>query len=94
MRRGCFCRGVGSTRTSDGRAVGPDPHRAKAQFGMIGMGRNLALNILDHDYSVAGYNLGPELMQPASSLTQLVSGISPRGYASRGGAPSATSRPE
>ena len=29
------------------------------------MGRNLALNILDHDYSVAGYNLGPELMQQA-----------------------------
>ncbi len=26
------------------------------------MDRNLALNILDHDYSVAGYNL--ELMQP------------------------------
>ena len=65
-----------------------------AQFGMIGMGRNLALNILDHDYSVARYNLGPELMQPASSSTQLVSGISRRGYASRGGAPSATSRPE
>ncbi len=36
------------------------PREAKAQFGMIGMavmGRNLALNILDHDYSVAGYNL-------------------------------------
>ena len=44
------------------------PSKAKAQFGMIGMavmGRNLALNILDHDYSVAGYNLGPELMQQA-----------------------------
>ena len=44
------------------------PREAKAQFGMIGMavmGRNLALNILDHDYSVAGYNLGPELMQQA-----------------------------
>ncbi len=44
------------------------PCEAKAQFGMIGMavmGRNLALNILDHDYSVAGYNLGPELMQQA-----------------------------
>ena len=44
------------------------PSEAKAQFGMIGMavmGRNLALNILDHDYSVAGYNLEPELMQQA-----------------------------
>ena len=61
------------------------PSEAKAKFGMIGMGRNLALNILDHDYSVVGYNLGPELMQPASSSTQLVSGISPRGYVSRGG---------
>ena len=28
------------------------------------MGRNLALNILDQDYSVAGYNLELELMQP------------------------------
>ena len=44
------------------------PCEAKAQFGMIGMavmGHNLALNILDHDYSVAGYNLEPELMQQA-----------------------------
>ncbi len=44
------------------------PSKAMAQFGMIGMavmGRNLALNILDHDYSVAGYNLEPELMQQA-----------------------------
>ena len=44
------------------------PGEAMAQFGMIGMavmGRNLALNILDHDYSVAGYNLEPELMQQA-----------------------------
>ncbi len=44
------------------------PSEARAQFGMIGMavmGRNLALNILDHDYSVAGYNLEPVLMQQA-----------------------------
>ena len=44
------------------------PSEAKAQFGMIGMavmGRNLALNILDHDYSVAGYNREPALMQQA-----------------------------
>ncbi len=43
---------------------------AKANFGMIGlavMGRNLALNILDHDYSVAGYNLEPELTEQAVS---------------------------
>ena len=36
----------------------------KLQFGMIGMavmGRNLALNILDHGYSVAAYNLEPAL---------------------------------
>ena len=32
---------------------------------MAVMGRNLALNILDHDYSVAGYNREPELMQQA-----------------------------
>ena len=45
------------------------PSEAGAQFGMIGMavmGRNLALNILDHDYSVAGYNLEPDLMQQAA----------------------------
>ena len=38
----------------------------KLQFGMIGMavmGRNLALNILDHGYSVAVYNLEPDLMR-------------------------------
>lgn len=38
------------------------------QFGMIGlavMGRNLALNLLDHGVSVAGYNLEPELLQQA-----------------------------
>ncbi|MCH7778788.1 MAG: NADP-dependent phosphogluconate dehydrogenase, partial [Gemmatimonadetes bacterium] len=43
---------------------------AKANFGMIGlavMGRNLVLNILDHDYSVAGYNLEPELTEQAVS---------------------------
>ena len=37
---------------------------ANTDFGMIGMavmGRNLALNILDHDFSVAVYNLEPEL---------------------------------
>ena len=42
----------------------------KANFGMIGlavMGRNLALNILDHDYSVAGYNLEPEFTEQAVS---------------------------
>ncbi len=35
----------------------------KQQFGMLGMavmGRNLALNILDHGFSVAAYNRGPE----------------------------------
>ena len=40
----------------------------KLQFGMIGMavmGRNLALNILDHGYSVAVYNLEPDLMRAA-----------------------------
>ena len=37
---------------------------AKANFGMIGlavMGRNLALNILDHGFSVAGFNREPSL---------------------------------
>ncbi|MCH9006339.1 MAG: NADP-dependent phosphogluconate dehydrogenase [Proteobacteria bacterium] len=41
---------------------------AKANFGMIGMavmGRNLALNILDHDFSVAVYNRRPELTAQA-----------------------------
>jgi 6-phosphogluconate dehydrogenase len=41
---------------------------AKAHFGMIGMavmGRNLALNILDHGFSVAAYNLEPELTASA-----------------------------
>ncbi len=37
-------------------------------FGMIGlavMGRNLSLNLLDHDVSVAGWNLEPELTERA-----------------------------
>jgi len=41
----------------------------KAQFGMIGMavmGRNLALNVLDHGFSVAAYNREP------ATLTQAV----------------------
>ncbi len=41
---------------------------SKAQFGMIGMavmGRNLALNILDHDFSVAVYNLEIPMMESA-----------------------------
>ena len=40
----------------------------KSQFGMIGMavmGRNLALNILDHGTSVAVYNREPELTKSA-----------------------------
>jgi 6-phosphogluconate dehydrogenase len=40
----------------------------KAQFGMVGlavMGRNLALNVLDHGYRVAGYNRRPELTDGA-----------------------------
>ena len=38
------------------------------QFGMIGMavmGRNLALNILDHGYTVAAYNREPEMTNAA-----------------------------
>lgn len=41
---------------------------AKANFGMIGMavmGRNLALNVVDHDFSVAVYNLEPEITAQA-----------------------------
>lgn len=41
---------------------------ANTNFGMIGMavmGRNLALNILDRDFSVAAYNLEPELTTQA-----------------------------
>ncbi len=34
-------------------------------IGLAVMGRNLALNILDHDYSVAGDNLEPELTEQA-----------------------------
>src|SRR5688572_4900447 len=40
----------------------------KAQFGMIGMavmGRNLALNVLDHGFTVAAYNREPEMLQAA-----------------------------
>jgi 6-phosphogluconate dehydrogenase len=58
----------------------------KAEFGMIGlavMGRNLSLNILDHGFSVAAYNLEPEMtvaavaesagrLQATESLEQLV----------------------
>jgi 6-phosphogluconate dehydrogenase (decarboxylating) len=42
--------------------------REKSQFGMIGMavmGRNLALNILDHGFSVAAWNLEPEMTESA-----------------------------
>ncbi len=41
---------------------------SQAQFGMIGMavmGRNLAFNIVDHGFSVAGYNREPELIDSA-----------------------------
>ena len=62
---------------------------AKRQFGMIGMavmGRNLAFNISDHDFSVAVWNLEPELAQSAvqesggrllacASLADLVSSL-------------------
>ena len=44
-----------------------------AQLGMIGlavMGRNLALNVLDHGFRVAGYNLEPELTQRAVSESE------------------------
>ena len=58
----------------------------KAQLGMVGlavMGRNLALNILDHGFTVAGYNRSPEPLAcaveesggrllPTGSLAQLV----------------------
>ncbi len=40
----------------------------KKQFGMVGMavmGRNLAFNLLDHDVSVAAYNLEPEMTDSA-----------------------------
>ena len=59
------------------------------QFGMVGlavMGRNLALNLLDHDVSVVGYNREPELLEqavaesqgrlhPAHSLEELVASL-------------------
>ena len=44
----------------------------KANFGMIGlavMGKNLSLNILDHGYSVVGYNLEPEMTVEAVALS-------------------------
>ena len=40
----------------------------KAQFGMIGMavmGRNLALNVLDHGFTVAAYNREADMLQAA-----------------------------
>ena len=61
----------------------------RAQLGMIGlgvMGRNLALNVLDHGYTVLGYNRSPELLIRAveesagrlsgvDSLAELVGGL-------------------
>ncbi|MGB5296391.1 MAG: NAD(P)-binding domain-containing protein, partial [Thermoanaerobaculia bacterium] len=61
----------------------------KAQLGMVGlgvMGRNLALNVLDHGYSVMGYNRSPESLARAvkesggrlvgaGSLAELVDGL-------------------
>jgi 6-phosphogluconate dehydrogenase len=46
----------------------------QAQFGMIGlavMGKNLALNVSDHGYSVAVWNLEQDLMQKAVAGTSL-----------------------
>jgi 6-phosphogluconate dehydrogenase len=46
----------------------------QAQFGMIGlavMGKNLALNVADHGYSVAVWNLEQDLMQKAVAGTSL-----------------------
>src|SRR3712207_442397 len=40
----------------------------KAQFGMIGMavmGRNLALNVLDHGFTVAAYNREADMLEDA-----------------------------
>ncbi|MCA9617436.1 MAG: NADP-dependent phosphogluconate dehydrogenase [Myxococcales bacterium] len=40
----------------------------KADFGIVGMavmGKNLALNVLDHGYSVRGYNREPEMLSGA-----------------------------
>jgi 6-phosphogluconate dehydrogenase len=59
----------------------------QAQFGMIGlavMGKNLALNVADHGYSVAVWNLEQDVMQkavantplrPTSSLGELVGAV-------------------
>jgi 6-phosphogluconate dehydrogenase len=59
----------------------------KAQMGMIGMavmGKNLALNILDHGYSVAAYNREADMLDaairgtaitPARTLSELVGAL-------------------
>lgn len=61
----------------------------KAQLGMVGlgvMGRNLALNVLDHGYTVMGYNRSPKPLARAvkesggrlvgaGSLAELVDGL-------------------
>ncbi|MEM6673617.1 MAG: NADP-dependent phosphogluconate dehydrogenase [Planctomycetota bacterium] len=66
---------------------GDDAHLA--DFGMIGlgvMGRNLAFNVIDRGYSVAAWNLEPEMtasavaesggaLQDTASLAELVAGL-------------------
>jgi 6-phosphogluconate dehydrogenase len=59
----------------------------KSQFGMIGtavMGKNLALNVLDHGYSVTAYNRELDMLEsavkgtaivPAKTLQELVSSL-------------------
>ena len=59
-----------AARHGRGRDTGGHAMTAQgtSQFGMIGMavmGRNLAFNLLDHDFSVAVYNLEPEMMESA-----------------------------
>ncbi|HVW28365.1 MAG TPA: NADP-dependent phosphogluconate dehydrogenase [Polyangiaceae bacterium] len=47
----------------------------KAQLGMIGMavmGKNLALNVLDHGYSVAAYNRELDMLEDATRGTDIV----------------------
>jgi 6-phosphogluconate dehydrogenase len=47
----------------------------KAQLGMIGMavmGKNLALNVLDHGYSVAAYNRELDMLEDATRGTRIV----------------------
>jgi 6-phosphogluconate dehydrogenase len=47
----------------------------KAQLGMVGMavmGKNLALNVLDHGYSVAAYNRELDMLEEATRGTQIV----------------------